>query len=132
MRTGGSVALPRAPDQSARGLAQSKTLARMAMAHVNAKRLGLRWPSTAFPKDVSSPTSFGKQNRHIIYGNALATRCGWDGRALTEVDSARPPQEKKENCSGHPASSARSRSTGSPTTLLNEPDIFEMIISPRS
>jgi hypothetical protein len=31
------------PDQSARGLAQSKTLARMIMALVCAKRLGLRW-----------------------------------------------------------------------------------------
>ena len=41
------------PDQSARGLAQSKTLARRTMAHVNAKRLGLRWPSTAFPQAVS-------------------------------------------------------------------------------
>jgi hypothetical protein len=41
------------PDQSARGLAQSKTLARMSMALVNAKRLGLRWPSTAFPKDTA-------------------------------------------------------------------------------
>jgi hypothetical protein len=41
------------PDQSARGLAQSKTLARIIMALVCAKRLGLRWPSTAFPIDVS-------------------------------------------------------------------------------
>jgi hypothetical protein len=41
------------PDQSARGLAQSKTLARMTMAFVNAKRLGLRWPATAFSKKVS-------------------------------------------------------------------------------
>jgi hypothetical protein len=49
MRTGVSLL---GPDQSARGLAQSKTLARMAMALVNAKRLGLRWPSTAFPQNV--------------------------------------------------------------------------------
>jgi hypothetical protein len=49
MRTGVSLLCP---DQSARGLAQSKTLARMAMALVNAKRLGLRWPSTAFPQNV--------------------------------------------------------------------------------
>jgi hypothetical protein len=43
------------PDQSARGLAQSKTLARMAITRANAKRLGLRWPSTAFfsPQDMS-------------------------------------------------------------------------------
>ena len=41
------------PDQSARGLAQSKTLARMALALANAKRLGLRWPSTAFPQNMS-------------------------------------------------------------------------------
>jgi hypothetical protein len=39
------------PDQSARGLAQSKTLARRAMTCVSAKRLGLRWPSTAFLQD---------------------------------------------------------------------------------
>jgi hypothetical protein len=41
------------PDQSARGLAQSKTLARMDMAIENAKRLELRWPATAFFQDVS-------------------------------------------------------------------------------
>jgi hypothetical protein len=41
------------PDPSARGLAQFKTLARLSMALVNAKRLGLRWPSAAFPQDVT-------------------------------------------------------------------------------
>jgi hypothetical protein len=41
------------PDQNARGLAQSKTLARMDMAIKNAKRLELRWPATAFSQDVS-------------------------------------------------------------------------------
>ncbi|HXS68784.1 MAG TPA: hypothetical protein VN761_08060, partial [Candidatus Polarisedimenticolia bacterium] len=34
--------------QSARGLAHSKTLARSMRAFCLAKRLGLRWPSTAF------------------------------------------------------------------------------------
>jgi hypothetical protein len=48
------------PDQSARGLAQSKTLARMAMAIVNAKRLGLRWPSTAFSPERVSLNIFPK------------------------------------------------------------------------
>jgi hypothetical protein len=63
MRTRAHVACP---DQSARGLAQSKTLARRAMAFVNAKRLGLRQPSTAFlPRRVS--LNFFKKNRYMIY-----------------------------------------------------------------
>jgi hypothetical protein len=52
------------PDQSARGLAQSKTLARMAIAFMNAKRLGLRRPSTAFPQDVS-PEYFSENKTAI-------------------------------------------------------------------
>jgi hypothetical protein len=52
------------------GLAQSKTLARMALALVNAKRLGLRWPGTAFLPRRGSFTFFRKQNRHVIYGHA--------------------------------------------------------------
>jgi hypothetical protein len=59
------------PDQSARGLAQSKTLARMTMALVNAKRLGLRWPSTAFLPRRGYSTFLRKQNRQMIYGHAL-------------------------------------------------------------
>jgi hypothetical protein len=60
------------PDQSARGLAQSKTLARRALACVNAKRLGLRWPSTAFPQRRGSSIFFRKHNRYMmIYDNAL-------------------------------------------------------------
>src|ERR1035437_3787076 len=38
--------------QSARGLAHSKTLARITKVFAGAERLGLRWPSTAFPPDV--------------------------------------------------------------------------------
>jgi hypothetical protein len=64
------------PDQSARGLAQSKTLARMSMACVSAKRLGLRWPSTAFPPRRVFPHIFQEKNRSIIYGNALKSVCG--------------------------------------------------------
>jgi hypothetical protein len=62
------------PDQSARGLAQSKTLARMAMVLVNANRLGLRWPATAFLPRRVPPTAFSKQNRDMIYGNALVIK----------------------------------------------------------
>jgi hypothetical protein len=62
------------PDPSARGLAQSKTLARMTMVIENAKRFGRRWPSTAFsPRRVFS-TAFRQQNRYMILGNALAAR----------------------------------------------------------
>jgi hypothetical protein len=59
------------PDQSARGLAQSKTLARMAMAFANAKHLGQRWPATALPPRRILSTFFSEQNRYMFYGNAL-------------------------------------------------------------
>jgi hypothetical protein len=48
------------PDQSARGLAQSKTLARRALACVSAKRLGRRWPATAFSPERVSLNIFQK------------------------------------------------------------------------
>jgi hypothetical protein len=54
------------PDQSARGLAQSKTLARRFMADVNAKRLGLRWPSTAFSPRRVNPIA------RVSLGNKIA------------------------------------------------------------
>jgi hypothetical protein len=83
MRTRVHVALPGPKRQ---GLAQSKTLAQMDMAIKNAKRLELRWPATVFfPRRVSS-TSFRKQNRSMIYGNALNfgepdfTECGLGSR----------------------------------------------------
>jgi hypothetical protein len=41
------------------------------MALANAKRRGLRWPATAFLQDVPPSTFFRKQNRDMIYGNAL-------------------------------------------------------------
>jgi hypothetical protein len=55
-------------------LAQSKTLARTAMAFVNAKRLGVRWPATAFPQRRVSSTSFRKQNRNMICGRAFTAQ----------------------------------------------------------
>jgi hypothetical protein len=55
------------PDQSARGLAQSKTLARKAMACVNAKRLGLRWPPPLFPKDVSPQLFLKTASRYDLW-----------------------------------------------------------------
>jgi len=54
------------PDQSARGLAQSKTLARKVMACVSAKRLGLRWPSTAFPPRRVSLTFFREKSLYDL------------------------------------------------------------------
>jgi hypothetical protein len=65
------------PDQSARGLAQSKTLARMAPALVNAKRLGLRWSATAFPPRRGSSTFFRKQNRYkVLLFASFVFSCG--------------------------------------------------------
>jgi hypothetical protein len=68
------------PDQSARGLAQSKTLARMTMAFVNAKRLGLRWPSTAFPKDVSSPPHSFQEIKALYNLWQHPKNRSWNGR----------------------------------------------------
>jgi hypothetical protein len=65
MRIGAQVVFPRT--QAPGGLAQCKLLARRVMALVNAKRLGLRWPSTAFPKDVSPPTSFRGKTRYNLW-----------------------------------------------------------------
>jgi hypothetical protein len=50
------------PDPSARGLARSKARARLAMTFVNAKRLELRWLSTAFSKGVSSQHLSGNKS----------------------------------------------------------------------
>jgi hypothetical protein len=55
-----------------RGLAQSKTLTRMIMALVCAKRLGRRWPGTVFFPRRGASTFSRKQNRDMIYGNALS------------------------------------------------------------
>jgi hypothetical protein len=66
-------------DQSARGLAQSKTLERMAMACVNAKRLGLRWPSTAFLPRRVSPTA--------TQGSSFLTTLGWMTQSLWDSGS---------------------------------------------
>jgi hypothetical protein len=44
------------------------------MTHVNAQRLGVRWPSTAFSPGRVASTFFRKSNRDMIYGiygNAL-------------------------------------------------------------
>ena len=40
--------------QSARGLAQSKTLRGFQESSYHAQRLGVRWPSTAFPGGISN------------------------------------------------------------------------------
>jgi hypothetical protein len=66
------------PDQSARGLAQSKTLARMALAFVNAKRLGLRWPSTAFPQRRVSPISFRKKSLYDLWKRSDFNFLAWN------------------------------------------------------